>query len=437
MNRANEQLPDGTRIKVLANNSDGQGHSYGSHLNFLVARRCFSNILYRKMHYLQFLGSFQAAAIVLTGAGKVGSENGMEPVNYQISARADFIETMISEATTFRRPLVNARDEALTGDWNEQNRRLARLHVIMFDHSLCHHAALLRVGMMQVILCMIEQEQAPTHLLLDEPVMALHQWSRDPGLNVRAWLVNGMPYTAVDLMSAIYESAQQFVDAGRAEGLVPQVGQIMAIWGECLEKLRQRDMDYLASRIDWVAKHYLLDRAASKRGGWDPVRMKYLDNLWSSLDPDEGLYWAMEKAGAVEKLVDDGQIERFSFEPPDDTRAWLRAWALRHAPESVDDVDWDMLRLRTDRIEDRGWPTYLTLYMPDPLEFTRERCQSVLESAVSPVEGLRALLSPKTSSAVSPAVGAAANFTAGGISKTNWPLARSDRASSSERSHFS
>ena len=266
MDRANEHLPADTTLKVLANNSDGQGHSYGSHLNFLVTRQCFDNILHRKMHFLQFLGSFQAAAIVLTGAGKVGSENGMDPVKYQISSRADFIETMVSEATTYRRPLVNVRDESLTGEPEQRNQRPARLHVIMFDHVLCHHAALLRVGMMQVVLCMIEQQQAPAKFMLDEPVAALHQWSRDPDLNARAVLVGGRAYTAVDLLSAIYEKARRFVDAGRAEGLVPQVGQIMNLWGECLDRLRRRNMDYLSERIDWVAKRHVLQRAGIRRG---------------------------------------------------------------------------------------------------------------------------------------------------------------------------
>jgi proteasome accessory factor A len=422
MTRANQRMPQGSTIKVLANNSDGRGHSYGSHMSFLVTRECFDNILYRKMHYLQFLASWQAAAILLTGAGKVGSENGKGPVKYQISARADFMETVISEATTYRRPLVNARDESLAQ--TATDRRLARLHVIAFDHPLCHHAVLLRVGMMQVILCMIEQDQVPTRFLLDDPVASIHRWSRDPGLTAKSPLVSGEQYTAVEFLLGVYERARQFVEAGRAQGLVPRVGQIMAIWGECLEKLCHRDMDYLASRIDWVAKQYLLDRAASRHGGWDAVRSKYLDNLWASLDPNEGLYWSLEKAGAAQKLVEDGEVEHFVHEPPEDTRAWLRAWALRHA--AVEDVDWDMIRLRTTATGDLGWPTGSSLSMSDPLEYTRARCQSVLESASSPAEGLRTLLSPQPAGALLPSPSATA--ISDRTVNTGWPLGRPIRA---------
>ena len=51
LDRANEGRPRDRRIQVLVNNSDGQGNSYGSHLNFLISRQTFDNIFWRKAHY--------------------------------------------------------------------------------------------------------------------------------------------------------------------------------------------------------------------------------------------------------------------------------------------------------------------------------------------------------------------------------------------------
>ncbi|MGD0388431.1 MAG: proteasome accessory factor PafA2 family protein [Tepidisphaeraceae bacterium] len=397
MVRANERMPAGRTIKVLVNNSNGHGNSYGSHLNFLTTRRCWNNVFNRRIQYLLFLASYQCAGIVLTGAGKVGSEIPGEPARYQIAARADFFEVLAGPQTTFHRPICNSRDEPLAGasGVGRGDERLARLHSIFFDNTLCQTSSLLKVGMTQIVLSMIEQEQVPAQFLLDDPVESLHRWSRDPEMKVKNRLIDGSEYTAVELLEAIFEKAAGFVDAGRASGLVSDVGRIMEIWGECLRKLRQRDFDYLAGRIDWVAKLSLLERTAAKRRlSWESPAMKYLDHLYSSLDPGEGLYWAMERAGAVRKIVSDGQIERIMHEPPDDTRAWLRAHILRHAGSGLlDDVDWDMVRIREKSVSPAGWTSYHypALWMANPLRFTRRECEQILQAAPSFIEGLRAL----------------------------------------------
>jgi proteasome accessory factor A len=115
LDAANGRRSDGSRIQVLVNNSDGRGHAYGSHLNFLLTRRAWNNLFDRKMHQLLWLAAFQASSIVYTGAGKVGSENGAPPAFFQLAQRADFFETLVGEQTTHRRPIVNSRDEPLCG----------------------------------------------------------------------------------------------------------------------------------------------------------------------------------------------------------------------------------------------------------------------------------------------------------------------------------
>lgn len=79
LDRANEDRTDDLRIQVLVNNSDGLGNSYGSHTNYQISRQAFDNLFRRKPHYLAFLASFQVSSILLTGQGKVGSENGRPP----------------------------------------------------------------------------------------------------------------------------------------------------------------------------------------------------------------------------------------------------------------------------------------------------------------------------------------------------------------------
>ena len=112
---ANGAASGAGRVQVLVNNSDGQGNSYGSHLNFLLSREAWENIFDRKPHHMAYLASYQASSIVFTGQGKVGAENDAPPVDYQLAQRADFFEKLVGMQTTFERPLVNSRDEALCG----------------------------------------------------------------------------------------------------------------------------------------------------------------------------------------------------------------------------------------------------------------------------------------------------------------------------------
>src|SRR5439155_5153707 len=133
------------------NSSDGNGNSYGSHLNVLVTRRTFENLFERRLHYLVWLAGYQASSIVFAGQGKVGSENGAPQVPFQLSQRADFFERLVGLQTTYARPIVNSRDEALCGTWARRERRpsapaLARLHVIFYDSSLALVSCLLKVG---------------------------------------------------------------------------------------------------------------------------------------------------------------------------------------------------------------------------------------------------------------------------------------------------
>ncbi len=241
---ANARLPAGQTLQVLVNNSDGQGNSYGSHLNFLLQRRTWDNLFQRKIHHLLYLAAFQVSSIVLTGQGKVGSENGAPAVAYQISQRADFFETLSGEQTTCHRPIVNSRDEALCGSgwyFAEQDRPAAtraRLHVIFYDSNLCHAAHLLKVGLMQIMLTMLEAERIRPSLILDDPVAAVVLWSHDPTLHAQARLASGKKRSAVDLQRYFWDEMHRFVEAGGCDGVVPRARDILTLAHDTLRKLQ-------------------------------------------------------------------------------------------------------------------------------------------------------------------------------------------------------
>lgn len=394
---ANAKLPRGQTLHVLVNNSDGRGNSYGSHLDFLLTRRAWDNLFERKMHHLLFLAAFQVSSIIYTGQGKVGSENGRPDVAFQLSQRADFFETLVAPQTTYRRPLVNSRDEPLCGVASAVGRdgpaaQMARLHCIFFDNTLCHGSSLLKVGTMQLMLAMLEAEQVDGGLLLDDPVSAVVRWSHDPSLAARVPMVSGRSLTAIELQRLFLDRAQRFAATGGFDAVVPRAAEILTLWADTLTKLEAGDLAALAGRVDWALKLHILQRAMAARPDltWTGPELKHLDHVYGSLDADSGLYWAFERAGAVERLVADADVERFMHEPPDDTRAWTRAMLLRLAgPEHVQDVDWDRVRFRQ-----RGagyWPTLRTVSLDDPLGFTRADVERVFAEAESLDDVLRAL----------------------------------------------
>ena len=376
--RANASLRGGHRIAVLANNSDGQGNSFGTHLNFLITRREWENLFHRKPHHQLCLATFQASLQVLTGQGKVGAENGREPVLYQISQRADYFEILTGLQTTFNRPIVNSRDEPHCGSGHAAARdpaaaNLARLHCIFFDNNLCHVAAFLKIGCMQLYLAMLEAGRFNSTLVLDDAVEAVGRWSHDPGLRATAALISGEKMTAVDLQRRFFDEASRFVAEGRADGLVPDAPDIIELWGDTLEKLARRDFEALAPRLDWVLKQRILEEAMRRKGGlnWASPEIKYLDHQYSNLDPAQGLYWAYERSGYVQRLVSEGRIARFVQQAPEDTRAWTRGALLSLAgPEEIDGVDWDSIRFRLH--DDTHWlPRYRTVRLSNPLGHTK------------------------------------------------------------------
>jgi hypothetical protein len=371
----NADLPRGERVIVVANNSDGCGASYGAHLNVLMSRPAWEELFNRRMLQLLVLATHQVSSIIYTGLGKVGTECDTPEAAYQLSQRADFFASVVGIQTTYDRPVVNSRDEShatATG---------ARLHCIFYDQNLCHTAAFLKAGVMQIVTSMLEGGWCDNSLALEDPVASVVTFSHDPGLTARARLADGRDLTALELQWLLLEHARRF----DFDGLVPGAAAILDLWEDTLERLRRRDFDTLQRRLDWVLKRTLLERARSRGGlDWDAPQLRHLDVLYSSLDPAEGLYWACERGGAVDVIATEEEIADRAALPPPDTRAWTRGRLLDLAGEAVETVDWDLIRLRV-----RG--SLQCIRLADPLGFTRAETQHLFEGRRSLDEILEGL----------------------------------------------
>ena len=160
-------------------------------------------------------------------------------------------------------------------------------------------------------------------------------------------------------------------------------------------KLASRDFTTLSRRLDWVAKYRLLRGVLDRRPdlGWHSPAVKQLDQLYANLDEAEGPFWALERAGQLDRVVTDEAIERAGCEPPPDTRAWTRAQLLRLAGGGrIERVSWDRVSVRTPTPQSRFFRTRV-VHLPLPYGSTRaDNERFFAEGALleSVVEALRA-----------------------------------------------
>ena len=116
---------------------------------------------------VQYLMPFFASRQIFTGAGKVGAENNTEHCDYQISQRADFLETEVGLETMHSRPIINTRDEP-----HADPEKYRRLHVIVGDANMSEVSNYLKCGTMAIVLSMIEDDFIERDLSLESPVVA-------------------------------------------------------------------------------------------------------------------------------------------------------------------------------------------------------------------------------------------------------------------------
>jgi proteasome accessory factor A len=226
---------------------------------------------------------------------------------------------------------------------------------------------------------MLESGWCDRQVVLADPLEALTVWGHDPDLRSVAPLADGRNVTAAEHQQMFAAAARRFVEAGEAEH-VPEAKHILSMWQDTLSKLACRNFKSLARRLDWVMKRTLLERLIDRNPelDWRSDAVRAADLLFANLDPAEGLYWAIEAAGGVERLVTEGDIRHAMREPPADTRAWARTHLLRQvARDDVESVNWDEIRLRA------GMPgsAATVIRFDDPRRFTRAEMQQLFEHA--------------------------------------------------------
>jgi proteasome accessory factor A len=356
-------MPQGQRIAIYKNNSDGKGNSYGTHENYLVDRATpFGNIV-------RDLTPFLVSRQVFTGAGKVGGEAPWDERDrhlFQLTQRADFFEAEVGLETTLKRPIINTRDEP-----HADPEKYRRLHVIIGDANMNEVATFLKLGTTALVLKMIEDEYLPD-LTLGNPVSSLHRVSRDVTCTETVRLADDRRLTAVQIQWEYLERAKKYVEQ---EDDIPENAEVLRRWEAVLSAL-ETDPATLHREVDWVAKLRVLEGYRERDGlDWSDPKLRLIDLQYHDVRRDKGLYHRLASTGKAERLVSEDEIERAVMEPPEDTRAFFRGRCISRYPEAIAAASWDSI------IFDTGRETLQRIPMREPLRGTRSHVDALLADA--------------------------------------------------------
>jgi proteasome accessory factor A len=347
-------------VYLFKNNTDSAGNSYGCHENYLIDRATdFANLA---QTFIPFLISRQ----ILVGAGKVVQTP--RGSTYAVSQRADHIWEGVSSATTRSRPIINTRDEP-----HADADLYRRLHVIVGDSNMSDTTNLLKVVSAHLVLSMIESGAVMRDLTLANPIRAIREISHDTTGTRTVKLANGREISAIAMQSEYFQKVSDFVSR---QGIVdPITQQAMELWERSIKAVGSGDLHLIDREIDWVIKLRLIERYMRKNGmTLEDARIAQLDLAYHDIRQDRGLFYLLERGGAVDSILTPDQVETAKNIAPQTTRAKLRGDFISRAQERRRDytVDWVHLKLN-----DQGQRTVL---LKDPFQHTDERVDRLIAS---------------------------------------------------------
>jgi proteasome accessory factor A len=344
-------------IYLFKNNTDSAGNSYGCHENYLVPRHQDLGRL------TDILTPFLVTRQLICGAGKVlPTPRG---VVYCVSQRAEHIWESVSSATTRSRPIINTRDEP-----HADAERFRRLHVIVGDSNMSETTTLLKVGSTGLVLRMIEAGVVPQDMTLDNPVRAIREVSHDMTGRCRVRLASGRELSALQIQHEYLNRVRDFTSSS---GLDAAGERVLELWERALAAIETGNLDKIAREIDWVTKYQLIERyRAAHDLPLSAARVAQLDLAYHDIRRGRGLYYLLQRDGAVERVSRDLDIFAAKEVPPQTTRAKLRGDFIRRAQEKGRDFSADWVHLKLNDQAQR------TVLCKDPFRSADERVDRLI-----------------------------------------------------------
>lgn len=363
------------------------GHTFGCHENYLVQieDRFFNDAL---SYLLPFLVTRQ----IFAGIGRVGGHRLTRPnsknnimtmsehevdyvwvsnfygveidssVDFQLSQRADHIVKTISSRVRFNRAIINPKWDSYYSYSN-----LHRLHILYGESNMSEYATFLKVGTTCLVLDLIEEGVIPPDIEVADPLETLRSISRDMTFQWDVKMKNGTVISAIELQRRYLDAAKRYLSRKDE-----QTDRVLQEWEAILEAL-ETDPLSTSDRLDWSAKYLLFQQFMGENGvSWQDDLMQSLDLEYHNINPKTGLFYGLEQAGAMQRMVTDEEVEKAMTHPPTNTRALGRGnivATLTETPGARYVIDWDGVYIERHRQLDLKNPFHT--YEKEAVKFLR------------------------------------------------------------------
>jgi proteasome accessory factor A len=219
---------------------------------------------------------------------------------------------------------------------------------------------------------MIEEGVVMRDLTMENPIRAIREISHDTTGRRKVRLANGREASALDIQHEYLTRARDFVDRREIES--PVLSRSLDLWERGLKAVESGDLGLVEREIDWVIKWKLIDRYRAQHGlPLSHPRVAQLDLAYHDIHRGRGLYYLLEKRGAVARVTSDLAVFQAKSVPPQTTRARLRGEFIKRAQERRRDftVDWVHLKLNDQ--------AQRTVLCKDPFRAHDERVHKLIE----------------------------------------------------------
>ena len=108
--------------------------------------------------------------------------------------------------------------------------------------------------------------------------------------------------------------------------------------------------------------------------------MRMLDLQYHDIRPQAGIFYRLQKAGRIDRMISQEEAIHAISNPPLDTRAYFRGTCLKRFPEAIHAASWNSLIFDTNERDLRMVP------MLHPLRGTHTLIGGILQRSETPAQ---------------------------------------------------